>query len=95
MRQFVHENFDKLLLALLYLILLSTVLHLAHWQADQSLVSWARDQAGIIVGALIGLITGFRAGRAEGVSSEIKRVADEKTSLAAIATTQVDGSGKG
>ena len=35
MRQFVHENFDKLLLALLYLIVLSTVLHLAHWRADQ------------------------------------------------------------
>jgi hypothetical protein len=56
--QFFRGNFDKLLLFFLLLIVLVLVLHMAHDKADASNIAWGREQAGTILGALLGLITG-------------------------------------
>ena len=55
---FIHDYFDKLLLAALFLLLVGVVIHSAHHAVDATFTSWAREQSGTLLGALLGLITG-------------------------------------
>jgi hypothetical protein len=52
-----QDNLDKLILFVLFLILLATVIHMTHHQIDNAIVAWGREQTGIILGALLGMIT--------------------------------------
>lgn len=56
--EFFRQNFDKLLLAAIFLYLTVLLLHMSHDPHDAATVSWAREQANLIIGALLGLITG-------------------------------------
>jgi hypothetical protein len=53
--QFLRNNFDKVMLFLLLLIVLGVVLYL---RGDKDNIGWAREQTGTVLGALLGLITG-------------------------------------
>ena len=61
--EFVHKHFDKILLVTLFLFMLfftlTTVIVGGQLQqkVDPNTVAWCRETAGIILGALIGLIT--------------------------------------
>ena len=55
---FIRQNFDKLLLASLLLVMLGVIVHMTHDHADAGNVSWAREQSGTVLGALITLVTG-------------------------------------
>ena len=56
--KFLRENFDKLLLAALFVYGVQVVVHMTHDMRDVDQILWARELAGTIVGALLGLITG-------------------------------------
>jgi len=56
--KFLRENFDKILLTSLFVYTVATVIHITHDAKDQELVLWAREMAGTVLGALLGLITG-------------------------------------
>ena len=55
-----QDNFDKLLLSLLWMFAIFVVLHMAHDSRDNEHISWAREVASGLLGALLGLITGAR-----------------------------------
>ena len=57
-KDFVFENFDKMLLTGLFIFAVCTVIHITHDAKDGDLVLWAREMAGTVLGALLGLITG-------------------------------------
>src|SRR5207249_4185498 len=65
MKQFADENFDKLLLVALFACLIMLVLHMEHHQGDREQLSWAREQSGTVLGALLGLITGHALAKRE------------------------------
>ena len=73
----IHLSGTKLLLAGLYMALVSLVLHMVHYHAEPQHIGWAREQAGTVIGALIGLITGVRAGIAMGVKQQIEQQAQD------------------
>lgn len=54
----IENHFDKLLLASLFVYMTVVLLHMSHDSSDAADVSWAREQSNLIVGALLGLITG-------------------------------------
>lgn len=56
--EFLAGHFDKLLLTGIFIALVLLVLHMSHDAADVSAVNWARESAGTVLGALLGLITG-------------------------------------
>ena len=56
---FIEHNFDKLLLTMLFLVMVAVVLHTSHDTVDAAAIHWAREQANLFVGALVGLITGM------------------------------------
>lgn len=53
-----REAFDKILLFVTFLITIWVVLHMAHDDKDVDQILWARELAGTVLGALLGLITG-------------------------------------
>ena len=57
MSDFLAEHFDKLLLTGLFLVLVGIVVHMTHDGRDVAALNWAREQASIIIGSLLGLIT--------------------------------------
>lgn len=56
--QWFRENFDKLLLAVLFEGAVMLVIHMTHDGRDADQILWARELAGTFAGALLGLITG-------------------------------------
>ena len=65
-KDWFQQNSDKLLLFVLYLVSLSFVFHLLHLHAaPPETVSWAREAAGTVLGAILGLITGATLARRE------------------------------
>lgn len=56
--EFLRRDFDKLLLTSVFLLLVGLVVHMSHDNQDASIINWAREQAGTVLGALLGLITG-------------------------------------
>jgi hypothetical protein len=50
---FVREQFDKLLLVLMFTITISLALFMAHYPGDQQYVSWAKEMTTGILGALL------------------------------------------
>lgn len=54
----LHHHFDKLLLTALFVYMTMLLLHMSHDLVDAADVSWAREQSNLIIGALLGLITG-------------------------------------
>lgn len=57
MKELIHAHFDKLLLAFLFLVALGVVLYLAT-TGNQATLGWSQHAADLILGALIGMITG-------------------------------------
>lgn len=57
MKDFLIQHFDKLLLTGLLIFMVWVVLHMARI-GDAQDINWAREQSNLIVGALLGLITG-------------------------------------
>lgn len=53
-----RENFDKLLLTVVFLTCIGLVVHMAHHSADSDEILWARELAQTFAGGLLGLITG-------------------------------------
>lgn len=53
-----RDNFDKLLLTMVFVFLVLVVLHMDHDSKDQDQILWARELAGTFAGGLLGLITG-------------------------------------
>ncbi len=62
-REFVIDHFDKLLLTSILLGLMLFALF-----GTESVTSWSLQQAGVVLGALVGLITGraMRSGKGKG-----------------------------
>lgn len=58
MGAWLRENFDKLLLSVLFVGLVCLVLFLSVQKIGNGELSWAREQSGTVLGALLGLITG-------------------------------------
>lgn len=57
----MNKQFDKLLLAVLFVIVLGIMTHMRLTGNDDS-VNWAREQGSLILGALIAIITGAVVG---------------------------------
>jgi hypothetical protein len=58
-KEWLQRNADRLILMVLYMGSLSFVLHLVHSpNVSAENISWAREAAGTILGAILGLITG-------------------------------------
>lgn len=55
--QWFRSNFVLFLLVFLFMGLMALVLHMAHDAVDKEHVLFAREQAGTVLGALLGLIT--------------------------------------
>ena len=74
MKDFLDAHFDKLLLVILFFVLLMVLLHMAHDGGDAADVGWAREEANLIIGALLGLVTGarMRNGAPTALKSEVK-----------------------
>lgn len=53
-----RENSDKFLLLILFGLLVVLVVHMSHDHKDVDAILWARELAGTVLGALLGLITG-------------------------------------
>ena len=53
-----RDNFDKLLLTLVFLFMVTVVVHMSHDAKDADQILWARELAGTFAGGLLGLITG-------------------------------------
>lgn len=73
--EFFKVNFDKLLLAGLFIYLTILVIHMTHdTTSDAAAVHWAREQANLVVGALLGLITGraMQSGKNGGGSNAVQ-----------------------
>lgn len=56
--QWLRENFDKLLLALLFLALIGVLVHMSHDQRDAQEIGWIRETAGGVLASLLTVITG-------------------------------------
>lgn len=57
-REFFLENFDKLLLAALFIYCTLFAVYLMAMHGPGEHVAWGREMCGTILGALLGLITG-------------------------------------
>ena len=69
MKDFLRENFSVLLLAFMALGAWAGTIHLMHSTGmDVSNVAWAREQSASIIGALLGLLTGYKVGQASKAS---------------------------
>lgn len=53
-----RDNFDKLLLTMVFLFMVVVVVHMTHDAKDTDQILWARELAGTFAGGLLGLITG-------------------------------------
>lgn len=67
--KFIRDNFDKLLLTGLFVYIAQLVVHMSHDMRDADEILWARELAGTVVGALLGLITGHALASKATVSS--------------------------
>ena len=67
MSDFVRSEFNKILLTFLFLVMVGVVLWMAR---DAANVNWAREQAALILGGLLGLITGISIGKTQTTSKE-------------------------
>ena len=56
--KWLRENFDKVLLAGLFVFLCVFVMHMSHDVTDKDNILWAREMTGTVLGGLLGLITG-------------------------------------
>lgn len=57
--KWVRDNSDKFLLAFIFAGAVTLVVHMSHdMQRDSEAIMWARETAGTVLGALLGLITG-------------------------------------
>lgn len=70
-REFFMENFDKLLLAGMFIYSTLFAVWLMHAAAGREHVAWGRELVGTILGALLGLITGhaLASARSTAISS--------------------------
>lgn len=57
---FLKQQFDKLLLAALFIIAAIMTVVLMHWNMDTSMITWSQGLTTGFVGALLTLITGSR-----------------------------------
>ena len=67
--KWLQDNFDKLLLAMIFGACCILVIHLAHDSRDSDLILWGREIAGTVLGALLGLITGHALANAKATST--------------------------
>lgn len=58
MTGWIRDHFDKLLMLMVATCFALLVLHMSHDSHDAGNVNWAREQASLALGALIGLVTG-------------------------------------
>lgn len=56
--KWLRDNFDKLLLTLIFVFMVAVVAHMSHDGKDLDQILWARELAGTFAGGLLGLITG-------------------------------------
>lgn len=56
--KWLRENSDKFVLLVLFGLLVLLVVHMTHDAKDSDAILWARELAGTVLGALLGLITG-------------------------------------
>jgi hypothetical protein len=56
--KWLRDNFDKLLLTVIFAFMVCVVIHMSHDQKDADQILWARELAGTFAGGLLGLITG-------------------------------------
>lgn len=56
--QWVRSNAGMLVLFALVLVMLGFLLHVSHDRGDASVLSWGREQTSLVLGGLLGLITG-------------------------------------
>lgn len=54
---------DKRLLAFLFLVMVAVVVFLHLMTPEQGTVQWARETANLIIGGLVGLVTGYAVGK--------------------------------
>ncbi len=54
---------DKLILLTLYFTFVGLVVFFTLHTQDMDNVHWAREQAGLVVGAIVGLVTGYKLGQ--------------------------------
>ena len=62
-RECVEKKFDVLIIVVLLSMWIVFVNHLINIHASPEMVSWGREQAAEVQGALLGLITGIGIGR--------------------------------
>ena len=73
MKDFFQKQFDKLLLAFLFLLILGVAIWLqVRPGMDEGAMDWARHNGDLIVGALLGLITGVGIGKSDSKENDKK-----------------------
>lgn len=65
-----RDNFDKLLLTIVFLTCVGLVIHMTHHHADSEEILWARELAQTFAGGLLGLITGHALAAAKPKTEE-------------------------
>lgn len=81
---------DKVLLVALFLLLIGMTAFIASHANDPQNMSWAREQCGVILGALIMLITGASKGHNEPPPGTVKQVTTQTTVQEAEEVKNVD-----
>lgn len=72
-KEWFFHNFDKILLFLVWLVCLRFVWKLMTMPAiPPETVAWAREAAGTVLGAILGVITGAAIGRRGGADDQQK-----------------------
>lgn len=62
--QWARQSVGILLLFVLVLVMLGVLVHMSHDGRDMQTLGWAREQASLVLGGFLGLVTGSRlAGR--------------------------------
>ncbi len=56
--QFIRGNVGLFILSTMVLVMLGFMLHVSHDHADTNMLSWSREQGSLVLGALLGMITG-------------------------------------
>ena len=77
MREFVEAHLNILVLFVLILLLLWGLMHLIRI-GDTTDVNWAREQVSLVIGALLGLITGKSLGGSNGKNINVDKNVEEK-----------------
>ena len=65
MFEFIKNHIGHLTLFILVLVMLGFLLHVSHHNSDATTVGWAKEQTSLVLGGLLGLVTGAKLAKSD------------------------------